>query len=351
MIKADSSIEIACSTKSYLSSMSQRSRDDLLAVLREHYTRVGITIVNNLADLGRLVARRPDLVFMGLKFVPSNPSLGLQDPDKIWVAQYLDEHGIAYTGSEGPAHELELNKPLAKQRVLDVGVRTSPFCVANLDRPLNRDNATLEFPLFVKPTNRGGGLGIDSDSVVHTFDELDRKVRAIGTKLHADSLIEEYLPGREFSVALLREYSGELLVLPIEKVAPPDEHGERLLSGSIKSADVARDLIVSDKALKAKLISLAVDAFHALGARDYGRIDIRLDAHGTPHFLEANLLPSLIDGYGSFPKACALNIDLGYESMILQIVRLGLLRNLSENDVITEINGVSELTLEAAISQ
>lgn len=83
--------------------------------------------------------------------------------------------------------------------------------------------------------------------------------------------------------------------------------------------------------------TLALASFHALGARDYGRIDIRLDSDGVANFLEANLIPSLISGYGSFPKACELNIGLEYEPMIISITELGLIRNLNTKAVIEPI--------------
>jgi D-alanine-D-alanine ligase len=182
--------------------------------------------------------------------------------------------------------------------------------------------------LFVKPTNRGGGVGIDSDSVVHSFEELSSKVRSITTGLRTDALIEEYLPGREFSVAILKDgYSSGFSAMPIELVAPPDKNGSRLLSGEIKASNAEQALEVTDGVVRSKVTELALDVFYALGARDYGRIDIRLDASGRPHFLEANLIPSLISGYGSFPKACVLNIGLEYEPMIMRIANLGLARS------------------------
>jgi D-alanine-D-alanine ligase len=104
----------------------------------------------------------------------------------------------------------------------------------------------------------------------------------------------------------------------------------------VKSSNTEQAIEVIDKNIKTKVTTLATEVFYALGARDYGRIDIRLDAHGTPHFLEANLIPSLISGYGSFPKACMLNIDLDYESMILSIARLGLAHNMDANEEIIE---------------
>ena len=318
--------------------MSLPSRNAVAAVLSKHYARVGITFVNNLSDLKFLVASKPDLVFLGIKFIPSNPDLGMFDPDKIWISQYLDQHGITYTGSGQVAHELELNKHEAKCRVLDFGLATSPFYVAKRDRRLRQLDISLKFPLFIKPTNRGGGLGVDRFSVARNFSEAKSKVLSISSKLHSDSLIEEYLPGREFSVAILKsEFSDEYSVMPIELVATADSRGTRMLSGSVKSLNTELVLEVIDRNIRSQVCSLALDVFHALEARDYGRIDIRLDESGTPQFLEANLLPCLIGGYGSFPKACMLNIDLDYASMVLSIVRLAISREPNVNQNIVEI--------------
>jgi D-alanine-D-alanine ligase len=321
-------IEIVRSTTKGLSSMSEESCTSILAVLSKHYTNVGVTIVNNLADLDALVANCPDLVFLGMEFIPSRFELGLADPNKIWLSDVFDSRGISYTGSAQMAHELERNKPLAKQRVMEAGLKTSGYYVVEQNQPLNRDDVRLDFPLFIKPASRGGGLGIDSDSVVHNFEQLRIKAYSLITKFRSDVLIEEYLPGREFSVAVLKdEYSTGFYTMPIELVAPPDKNGSRLLSGRVKSSNTEQALEITDTIVKSKVTALALAVFQALGARDYGRIDIRMDTNGTPHFLEANLIPSLISGYGSFPKACVLNIGLQYEQMILQIARLGLARN------------------------
>lgn len=350
MIKIDKHIEIVRSSTTSLSSLSQKSCDAILAVLAKHYAKVGVTTVNNLSGLEALVACGPDLVFLGMKFIPVNPELGLQDPDKIWITEYLDAHGIAYTGSDQRAHELESNKPLAKQRVLDMGLQTSPYYVVRQNQPQTVDKMTLAFPLFVKPTDRGCGIGVDSDSVVHNFEQLRSKIQLLATDLRADALIEKYLPGREFSVAILKvEDSASYMVMPLERVAPADEHGVRILSPEVKLADAGSSVKVTDKIIKAKVTALAINVFHALGARDYGRIDIRLDEFGTPQFLEANLLPSLISGYGNFPKACVLNIGLNHEQMILTIVRLGLTRNLKMTAVELDKDKLFAPAFEAAL--
>lgn len=299
----------------------------IAAVLGKQYLSVRPTIVDTVSDLEALVARKPDLVFLGMKFVPVDPALGRYDPAKIWLANYLAENGIAYTGSDHLAHQLAADKVLAKQHVQAAGLKTAPFHVITKDQARAGYPTKLSFPVFVKPTDRGGGQGIDSASVAYTSSDLQTKVRSIATNWQADSLIETYLPGREFSVAILKaEHSSGYLTMPIELIAPLDNHGARLLSSQVKSANTEQALAVSDPALRSSVIALALNVFNALGARDYGRIDIRLDAAGTAHFLEANLTPSLISGYGSFPKACALNYGLDHESMILTIVRLALLR-------------------------
>ena len=331
MTKINKHIEIVRSSCSWLSSMSQESHDTLKLVLLKNFKTVGTTIVNNPEDLELIVAKNPDLVFLGMKFVPSDERLGLKDSKRIWVTDFLDDHEIQYTGSSQAAHILELNKPLAKQRAMDEGLCTSPFFVIKQDEDTVRNDIEVDFPLFVKPVDRGGGMGIDTTSVVRNFTELQSKIKSITRELHADSMVEEYLEGREFSVAVLKnDFTDEYETMPIELIVNPDHKGVSILSGQVKSSNSEKAVAVNDESLKAEISNLAINIFDALGARDYGRIDIRLDKKGRPNFLEANLLPSLIQGYGSFPKACILNLELDYESMILGIVRLALNRS-SEN--------------------
>lgn len=329
--KSNTRIEIVSSTVRGLSSMSEQSRDGVAAALAKHYSDVRVTIINSLSDLEELAARTPDVVFLGMKFMPS----GLRG--RIWIAEYLDGHGIAHTGSGSAAHQLELDKPSAKQRVLAAGLATSPFCVVAQGQSC--DAVSLKFPLFVKPTNRGGGLGIDSSSVVRTLEQLRVKTRHI-TSLQSDSLVEQYLDGREFSVAILRSgITSEFLVMPIELVAEPDSFGLRILGGAVKASNTERVMEVADGLVRDKICELALNVFYALGARDYGRIDIRMDKNATPQFLEANLIPSLISGYGSFPKACMLNLGLAYEPMIRSIVELAIARTAVQEERPTTVVG------------
>ncbi len=345
MTKINQRIEIVSSTRKILSSMSQRSRNDAHRVLSKHFAQVDITMIDDPADLVALVERQPDLVFLGMGFItPNNPD---EPKTKIWLADYLEQYGIAFTGSRQTSHELEHKKSLAKQCVRSAGFATSPFFVAKKDAILAPENINLMYPLFVKPASSGGGTGIDCDSVVYCFEQLRAKVLSIARNIKSDSLIEEYLPGREFSVAILKDAtSAEYMLMPLELVAPTDKNGTRMLSQKVKSTDSEQATAITDKAIKDCVTTLAINAFNALGARDYGRIDIRMDKNGTPHFLEANLIPSLISGYGSFPKACQLNIGMDYETMILDIANLGLARaNIINELVFTPVTAIPALEL------
>jgi D-alanine-D-alanine ligase len=327
-MKSNKHIEIVCTTITEFSSMGLDSREGIKTALSKYYDTVGITIINDKDDLSALLDSKPDFVVLGMKFIPKNMALGASDPQKVWISAFLDEHEIPHTGSAQPAHKLELNKHLAKQAVRDAGLQTSDFFVVENSSPATGDHTQHAYPLFIKPTNRGGGMGIDSDSLVYNAEELDAKIHSLSTTLGSDALIESYLPGREFSVAILKkQHTSDYWVMPLELVAEVDTRGARILSAAAKSADTETVLAIEDGVLKTQLCELALDAFRALGARDYGRIDIRLDAEGTPNFLEANLIPSLLNNYGNFPKACMLNLGLDYEAMLIKIVELGIARS------------------------
>lgn len=303
--------------------MSAPSRQAIAGVLRKRYDNVIITLVDTQNDLDELVSRRPDMVFLGVKYVPRDPRQTLQSPNKIWVSHYLTQHSLIHTGSPHHAHELDINKSLAKAKLKQVGLATADYIVAPQGCTLSSAHVPLEYPLFVKPANRGGGLGIDGDSVVRSFPELAHKVDFICDELGSDALIEQYLPGREFSVAILRNPGAQSYqVVPVELIAEADRKGQRILGEKAKSANKEKVLELQPGFLRRSVSQLALRSFKELGGRDYGRIDIRLDIHDKPHFLEANLLPSLISDYGTFPKACKLGLGLSYPEVIETIVQL-----------------------------
>jgi len=322
--KINKYVEIVGSTNRRLNAMGESSRLTVLTTLSKQYTKVAITTVGTMADLEELVAKKPDLVVLGTKLILLDPSKSYDDSPKIWLSDYLKKHNIMFTGSETDALVLEFDKQDAKQKVLDAGLQSSAYFISKVSQPTF--SHSLTFPLFVKPTNRGNGKGIDEQSVVYSDLELQSKIASIHTDLDSDALVEEYLPGREFSVAVIKQPGSKgLLAMPVEITAPTDEKGNSFLSEAVKAADAEQVLAVDTPELKNALNTLAIGVFETLGSRDYGRIDIRLDALGNPSFIEANLMPGLSD-HGYLSRCFSMNEHIGYEEMILRIVALGVQR-------------------------
>jgi D-alanine-D-alanine ligase len=317
-------IEIVASNNPRVNAITRESQLSMQAVLSAHYTQVNITLVDSMTDLKALAAKKPDLVVLGLKPVLFGPSAGYSGSLTMLPAEYLAAHNINVTGSDSAALTLEFNKPAAKQAVIDAGLQSAAYMIAPMGQALAAH--ALQFPLFVKPTNRAGSKGVDEQSVVHTEAALRAKVASIHTECRSDALIEEYLPGREFSVAVVRQpRSRSLLAMPIEITIPADANGNSFLSEAVKEADSEAVIPVTGYALRSSLNTLAISVFKALGGRDYGRIDMRLGADGAPRFIEANLMPGLSD-HGYLLRCFAMGRRTSYEFMILSIVRLALER-------------------------
>lgn len=325
MKKINKHIEIVRAKASNLE--GQKHREMIRRVLEKHYLHVGVTIVSDITDLESLVSERPDLVFLRMRKKSMEANLGQSTPTWLWLSAYFDENKLAYTGSAKRAIGLDVNKAKAKQVVQDAGLRTPLFFTAEPGQHHSAGELPLPFPLFVKPLKAGDGRGIGADSVVRDFTAFRHKVQSITTRLGTRKvLVERYLPGREFTVAILETgYSNEPKVMPVELITQQNAQGDRILGKAIKLADKEAVVPIPQGEVRDKIVQLGSKVFNVLGGRDYGRIDIRMDEHGEPYFLEANFVPGLANGY--FARACRLNEGMSYEAMILNIAKLGLARN------------------------
>jgi D-alanine-D-alanine ligase len=316
-------IEVVRSSLKHISSMSEASARDIVTLLRQYYSDVIMTNVDTLEDLQTLIERKPDLVFAGIYFVFDEQ----HNNAKVWLADVLEQHGIAYTGSGKHANRLSLNKHLAKQRMVEQSIRTAAFKLFRREDTDAVHQGTLNFPLFVKPSNKSGGQGVDEFSIVYTTDQLQNKVRYIHEKHSTDALVEEYLSGREFSIAVIGGLNNSFVAMPLELIAAKDSNGDRIRSHEVKSSNAEDMNEIPNPIERSMLEKFAVDAFSALGGVGYGRVDIRFNAVGVPHFLEANHIPSLIQIDSSFLKAYQMAIGKDYASMILRIITLALERD------------------------
>ena len=278
-------------------------------ILSKAYSKVSTTEIATPECLAKLVKRKPDLVFSGVKYFEF-------DGNQIWLNDVLDLNKICYIGSNHAALDCEHNKGVAKLLAKKAGIVTADYVVIKRSDESTYKTMGIAYPVFVKPVIGGDSIGIDDLSLVFNREQLDTKIKQIFDALNCDVLVESYLVGREFSVGILEdELSSVLTAMPIEIIAPKNHRGHRLLDYDIKRLDQETVRKVKNKTLHEKLSEVGKSVFKALGGRSFGRIDIRLCARGLPHFVEANLMPGLSNGY--FYRSCSINLDMTYDEMIL----------------------------------
>jgi len=207
------------------------------------------------------------------------------------VPALLDAYGIPYVFSDPLVLSLTLDKALTKRVVRDGGVPTADFQVIHSVHETN--NTSLAFPLFVKPIAEGTGKGITSKSLVRTEKELRASAQDIHARFGQDALVEQYLPGREFTVGItgIGANARVIGVMEIHLLESADACGYTY-DNKQQYEERVRYTLVNDAEAKTAG-DVALSAWRLLGCRDGGRIDIRSDANGRPHFLEVNPLAGL----------------------------------------------------------
>jgi len=285
-------------------------------ILSKRYKHVLITEINSIDDLEQLVKRKPDLVFSGVKYFYFNNK-------KIWLNDYLEIFSIPYIASSKAALDNESDKKRAKNIMQQNKIKTADFFITNPGEHVKESSIPLKFPLFIKPINGGDSRGINKNSLVFNFEEYTAKVLDIKLKLNKPSLVETYLAGKEYSVGIFEDsIDGSLRAMPIEIIVKKNIDGYCILDFDVKKNDEEEVILVSDTKIFNKLSELAKNSFVALGGKSLGRIDIKMDHLGEPHFIEANLMPGLRKGY--FYRSCVLNLNMSYDDMIFSIANTGL---------------------------
>jgi D-alanine-D-alanine ligase len=249
-------------------------------------------------DLGRVVTAlerpRPDLVFSMVESVGGDARL---EPAFAYLLEWL---GLAYTGSPPLALALALHKPRARDVLAGAGVAVPRGAV--LERPDDPLDG-LRYPVIVKPSQEDGSHGIRNESVAH--DEAAARARAayVLERYAQPTLVEEFVAGRELNVSLLGPAQAPV-VLPLRELRydlPPGTpelvgYEAKWLPDSAEyrgTTPVTADL---EPALAEAVAAAACAAYAALGLRDYGRVDIRLDEDDRPLVVDVNPNPDLTSG-------------------------------------------------------
>lgn len=271
-----------------------------------------------------LANARPDIVF--------NVAEGIGGACReSYVPTFCEFWNIPYTGSDPLALATCLDKARAKEVLSHHGIATPEFVVAAEGDDLDR---IPDLPCVVKPLHEGSSKGITRNSLCTTPAEIAAEVRRITSAYGEPAIIERYLDGREFTVALLGSGS-DVRTLPIVELdfetLPPGApaiygyEAKWIWDRPEEPLDIFHCPADCDAELQRRIDQLCLAAFRALRCRDWGRIDVRLDQEGTPHILEVNPLPGIIpdpDANSCFPKA-ARAAGLTYGDVIQVVLSAG----------------------------
>jgi D-alanine-D-alanine ligase len=300
---------------------------DVLESINRTENNARLTVCESMADLDEVVTRSPDFVFLAAKYMP------IQNAESIWFSDYFSKKQITFSGSERLSLKYDSNKVFAKKHLGNMGIKTALHFTAVPEQFLSFEDIPLAFPLFVKPIDAANGNGIDDLSLVNTFAEFEAKVQSIFTLYKQPALVEEYLAGREFTVSIICNSKGEMTTSSIEVLPPESSTGLRILGREVKQQDTESLMAIGNEEDTRNVNMLAEAAFLGLGARGFGRIDIKMNNSGQCFFMEANLVPGMAQGTSYFPKAHEIANNLSYDEVVRLMLEECLSRSITEKAI------------------
>lgn len=244
---------------------------------------------------------------------------------EMHIAALLELYGVKYTGSGPLTLGLSLNKGLTKDILYSRDIPTPEYCV--MSEPPTRLKRSLKFPLIVKPLKEDASIGIDSGAVVKTMKELKKRVEYIITKFVQPAIVEEFVEGREFNIAVIGNGKSKRALPPseIEFVDFPDGipkiccyEAKWVTESPLYKKTVPSCPANVPESLKDELQAVALRAYETMGCRDYARVDMRVGEDGNLKVLEVNPNPDISSDAGLARAARAIELD--YAGLILNIV-------------------------------
>jgi len=298
----------------------------LHGVIASQYT---VTMVEANEDaFEKLRTVRPDFVF--------NIAEGFEGVSReAHIPAICEMLQIPYLGSDPLTLSLCLDKARTKEVLSYHNIPTPDFFVC--DSVVSLNGRSLSYPQMVKPLHEGSSKGIYNSSFVRTEKELRDEVDRITRRYGQPALIESFLPGKEFTVALMGN-GNDVTALPIVEIKYDSlpEGVNPIYSYEAKwiwdTPDQPLEIFSCPAAIETELNEaiekICTDTYRILRCRDWSRIDVRLDAHGNPNIIEINPLPGILpneEDNSCFPKA-ARAAGMSYDELILNVLRIAMRR-------------------------
>lgn len=241
------------------------------------------------------------------------------------IPAMLEMLQIPYTGSDPLTLSLCLDKSRTKEILTYHKIPNSKFVVSYGENGFA--GSELRFPLMIKPIGEGSSKGIFNSSYVNDHESLEKTLAENVLKYNQPFIVEEYLPGREFTVAVIGNgieaktfpiVEMNFNELPSDMIPIYSYEAKWILDTRDNPLDIFTCPAKIDSDLEKKISELVLRTYNVLNCKDWSRIDVRLDAEGEPNIIEVNPLPGMLpnpDDNSCYPKA-ARAAGMSYEETI-----------------------------------
>ena len=240
------------------------------------------------------------------------------------IPAILEMLSIPFTGSDSVTIGICHDKSRCKEILSYYKIPNTKFFITDA---IHKVDKKLTYPKFVKPLHEGSSIGIYNSSVVNDCTELRNEILRIKEDYNQPSIVEDYLEGKEFTVAMLGN-GDDVKVLPIVEINLDSvpEGFNKIYSYEVKwffdtrehMLDIFKCPAEINEKLYKQIEEVCKAAYKALRIRDWARIDVRLDRNNMTNIVEINPLPGILPDPADnscYPKA-ARTLGLDYNTMI-----------------------------------
>lgn len=242
-----------------------------------------------------------DIIWSALYHITDNEKFIGSNHGGTWVADVFDRLAIPYIGSDSQTMKDMIDKFHTHEVLASRGV---PVPAHHLVRADEKDVSAIRYPAFVKPMGESRSVGVNDDSVVHSEAELRRQVAYIDREFTQPALVEDFLPGDEFTALVLGNGADQVCLPGLVSVEPHHYGKHKVLRADLRGVGLTR---ISDAGPRGEEVkAITIQAATAMRCLDHVRIDVKAGADGELRIMEVNGIPGLKPHKSWGPQLCTL---------------------------------------------
>lgn len=266
-------------------SVTETMRDALIA----NGKSAEIAWVENMDDFHKVMNGNSfDIVWSALYYASAKSDIiGVSEDEDSWLADSLDAKGIPYIGPNALTMKQLIQKHWTHQILHENGVNVPYHHLIEAGDPLPE----VTFPAFVKPSTESRSVGIADESVATNPEELASRIQYVQNDLHQPALVEEYLPGQEYTVLMLGNGDRQEFLTCTVHVDEKHYNKYPILRTDLRGVGITKMHMPTERIEEAS--NLCKQATDVLKCWDHVRVDMRVDAAGDLKIIEVNGIPGM----------------------------------------------------------